>query len=222
MRKSVVIGVGALAATIAGTGVYGGIQFQTWWSQREAVSTNHVLTLAPKASKSVQERLSRIDIPKAFAKGNSSKVLKSVDGDTINIEVQGEQVGVRLKGIDTPETKARQSAVHCYGPEASTYTAGKVPPGTWVTLVSDFSKGEVDEYGRLVAHIQLRDGTYLNEHILVNGYARVSLFKNVRHMNAERYQSAENDAFSHGRGMWASRSSGGCSYQPGVSFTKQQ
>ncbi|MFM7045831.1 MAG: thermonuclease family protein, partial [Ilumatobacteraceae bacterium] len=50
-------------------------------------------------------------------------VVGVVDGDTIDVDVDGRRERVRLIGIDTPETLKPDTPVECYGPEATARAA---------------------------------------------------------------------------------------------------
>ena len=77
----------------------------------------------------------------------SYTVTNVVDGDTIDVSVNGEVKRLRLIGVDTPETKDPRKAVKCFGKEASTFTTTTLLNQT-VTLESDDSQGDLDKYGR--------------------------------------------------------------------------
>jgi micrococcal nuclease len=49
-------------------------------------------------------------------------VTRVVDGDTIHVSLSGQDVTVRLIGIDTPETVAPGQPIECFGPESSRFT----------------------------------------------------------------------------------------------------
>jgi hypothetical protein len=57
------------------------------------------------------------------SKTTAFKVLRTIDGDTIEIEQDGKPVKVRLIGVDTPETVYPSKPVEAYGKEASWFTA---------------------------------------------------------------------------------------------------
>ncbi|MFN5604060.1 MAG: thermonuclease family protein, partial [Actinomycetes bacterium] len=78
-------------------------------------------------------------------------VERVVDGDTIDVTIDGRGDTVRLIGIDTPETKKPDTPVECYGPEASARLAELLPPGTPVRLERDIDSR--DKFGRLLAYV---------------------------------------------------------------------
>src|SRR5687767_6587423 len=72
---------------------------------------------------------------------NTQKVVRVIDGDTIELE-NGQKV--RYIGIDTPETKKPRTPVQCFGQEA--YQKNKeLIEGREVLLEKDVS--ETDRYG---------------------------------------------------------------------------
>jgi micrococcal nuclease len=124
-----------------------------------------VIVLGTVASCSSARRPSATTSPD----GTNAAVVKVVDGDTIVVRVGGVEETVRLLGIDTPETKAPNEPVQCYGPEASAFTTRLLPKGTPVRLERDVEPR--DQYGRLLAYVSLADGTSLNLELARQGYA---------------------------------------------------
>lgn len=66
--------------------------------------------------------------------GSHGTVIRVVDGDTVDLEIAGEQTRVRLLNIDTPETVDPDKAVECMGPEATDYLKRLLKPGEKVDL----------------------------------------------------------------------------------------
>nr|MBO2479888.1 nuclease [Bacillota bacterium] len=129
------------------------------------------------------------------AAGDWYIVERVVDGDTF-VLTNGERV--RMIGVDTPETVKPGTEPEMYGQEASEYTK-KMLEGKRVRLEWDVA--ERDRYGRLLAYVYLEDGTFFNEHLLLEGYARVmTVPPNVKY--AERFLAAERSAREAGRGLW--------------------
>jgi len=134
--------------------------------------------------------------------GQPARVIHVVDGDTIDVDINGTIQRVRLIGIDTPEI---HGDVQCFGPEAAAYTTARLL-GQTVGLEKDVS--ETDKYGRLLRYVWLGD-ELLNETLVREGYASVSTYPpDVKY--AERFLAAQQEAQSAGRGLW-----GGCSKVPG-------
>ena len=76
-------------------------------------------------------------------------VVRVIDGDTVDVDLDGARERVRLIGVDTPESVARDRPIQCYGVEASDRTKELLPEGTAVRLERD--EVSRDQYGRLLA-----------------------------------------------------------------------
>lgn len=104
-------------------------------------------------------------------------VERIVDGDTIDVVIDGRTDRVRLTGIDTPEVARLASASRpatdgeCFGDEATRFTSGLLPAGTPVRLERDIVAR--DDYGRLLAYVyRAADGIFVNYEIVRQGYAQ--------------------------------------------------
>ena len=100
-----------------------------------------------------------------------------VDGDTVDVVVDGVEERVRLIGIDTPEIAHAASGsrpeqvAECFGDEAKTYTESLLAVGTPVRLERDVVAR--DDYGRLLAYVyRASDGVLVNYEIIRHGYAQ--------------------------------------------------
>ena len=124
-----------------------------------------------------------------------------VDGDTIDIEIGGNDERVRLIGIDTPETHTDTGVPECYGPDAFAFTRSLLPVGTEVRLVRDVVGR--DDYDRLLAYVFRRDDDlFVNEAIIAGGYARpLSIDPNTAHR--DRFVAAATAAEASDLGLWA-------------------
>jgi micrococcal nuclease len=127
-------------------------------------------------------------------------VVRVVDGDTVVVAVDGTEESVRLIGIDTPESVARDRPDECFGAEAAQRLAELLPPGTVVRLTRDVEPRDV--YDRLLAYVQREpDGLFVNAAQVGDGYAVAKDYPpNTTHRaDLER---AERAARSTGRGLW--------------------
>jgi micrococcal nuclease len=95
-----------------------------------------------------------------FAQRSSVDVVDVIDGDTFVADVDGEQVQVRLIGIDTPE------AGECWADEATNMLRGLL--GQRVELAIDQS--DRDQYGRLLRYVDAA-GTDVNAEMVRLGGA---------------------------------------------------
>lgn len=128
-------------------------------------------------------------------------VVDVIDGDTIDVRIGYDRHRVRLLGIDTPETKDPRKPVQCFGPEASTFTAGLLPKGTIVRLEYDLERR--DAFNRLLAYVwRASDGAFINRELIAQGYADVLVIApNTAH--ADELRQAMLDAKGAPRGLWA-------------------
>ena len=164
----------------------------------------------------IGEQFRELGGSKASAKSGDRipcKVVKVYDGDTFKCRLEsGEEVKVRLIGIDTPESRRNRKAyrdaersgksveeIVRLGKKATEFTRSLIPPGTVVYLETDVQLH--DRYGRLLAYVYLPDGRMLNEVLVEEGYATVYTFPpNVKY--AERFVELQRKAMREGRGLW--------------------
>ncbi len=130
-------------------------------------------------------------------------VKEITDGDTIVLN-NGQKV--RYIGIDTPEVRKTGDKSTCYGAEAKAKNADLVS-GKTILLKKDVS--EVDRYGRLLRFVYLYDpvaskeGTFVNDYLIRQGYARLATFP-PDIAKVEELRAAETEARNNNRGLWAS------------------
>lgn len=135
--------------------------------------------------------------------GRQFAVVKVVDGDALDIDIPDgnyNHTRIRLWGIDTPETKDPRTGPMYFGKEASDF-ATKRAFGKQVTIYLEKGKNPRDKYHRLLAYIQLPDGTFLNEVLLSEGYAYADL--RFKHGLYNKYKQLESVARSQKKGLWA-------------------
>lgn len=122
-------------------------------------------------------------------------VQRVVDGDTVELST-GEKV--RLIGVDTPETVKPNTPVQPYGKEASEFSK-QLLTGQKVKLKFDVEP--YDKYKRLLAYMYLQDGTFVNEKLVRDGYARImTIPPNVAY--ADLFLEAEREARENNKGLW--------------------
>jgi micrococcal nuclease len=125
-------------------------------------------------------------------------VSRVVDGDTIEVELDGVAEDVRYIGVDTPETVKPESPVECFGPRASRFNHRQVE-GRQVRMV--FGVERRDVYGRLLAYVYF-DRRFVNAELLRRGFARtLTIAPNDRF--ADRFKRLEIAAARAGRGLWS-------------------
>jgi len=131
------------------------------------------------------------------------RVIKVIDGDTIDVEYRGVTTRVRLIGVDTPESVDPRTRVECFGKE-SAVRASELMLNKEIALEQDPSQGERDRYGRLLAYIFLQDGTNVNKLLIEEGYAHEYTY-NKSYKYQQEFKAAEEKARLEKRGLWAEK-----------------
>lgn len=133
--------------------------------------------------------------PTLLATGTVDRV---VDGDTLVIN--GGKV--RVRGLDTPETKKPGTPVQCGGPEATAFAKRELL-GEPVRLVTD--PGDLlDRYGRTVAEVWLLNGHSYAEDAARAGMGKAYLYDRKHPAtNWQAIQAAQDAAQAAHLGMWA-------------------
>lgn len=127
-------------------------------------------------------------------KRQSAKVIRVIDGDTIQIE--GGRV-VRYIGIDSPELAISGKPDTCFSNEAKIKNKELVE-GKVVELLKDVS--ETDQYGRLLRYVYLNE-TMVNELLMREGYAVTDPFPpDIKYQ--EKFLTAEREAKADSLGIW--------------------
>jgi endonuclease YncB( thermonuclease family) len=125
--------------------------------------------------------------------GDLATVTWVIDGDTIEVELDGREVRVRYIGIDTPE---RDMPFY----EEATEANRQLVEGQSVLLVKDVS--ETDRFGRLLRYIYLQDGAFVNAQLVGDGYAQAVTFPPDVAF-ADHFRQLQEEARLAGRGLWA-------------------
>ncbi len=128
-------------------------------------------------------------------------VTRVVDGDTFDVNINGQTKRIRLIGVDTPETVDPRKPVQCFGKEASN-KAVELLLNKKVKLDADSTQGETDKYGRLLRYAIREDGLFYNKWIIENGYAHEYTY-NTPYKYQTEFKKAEQEAQSQKRGLWA-------------------
>ncbi|HSH31891.1 MAG TPA: thermonuclease family protein [Candidatus Saccharimonadales bacterium] len=128
------------------------------------------------------------------------RVVEVVDGDTIEVELNGQTDIVRLIGLDTPETKDPRKPVQCFG-KAATDKARELMAGGSVRLEADSSDSDRDKYKRLLRYAYLPDGTLVNAEMIKQGYAfAYTIFPFEK---LDEFRELERQARQQNLGLWA-------------------
>ena len=130
------------------------------------------------------------------------RVIRVVDGDTVEVERQGRSLTLRLIGIDTPETVHPTEPVQCFGPQASQF-ANRQLLGESVALEFDRSQGRIDYYGRTLAYVWTTAGrpVLFNKQAIQRGFGYEYTYDDVYAWQSE-FRRAESKAEQTDRGLW--------------------
>jgi micrococcal nuclease len=128
-----------------------------------------------------------------------ARVQRVVDGDTFIATVRNRRERVRIIGVDTPESVDPNRPDEPFGEEASAF-AKHYLDGATVRLAGDVEPR--DRYGRLLAYVWLRDGTFWNALLAAEGYAQqLTIPPNVTY--ADLFRRLVGEARRNDRGLWA-------------------
>ncbi len=134
-----------------------------------------------------------------------AKVIRVVDGDTLHVLVAGQDVDVRMIGINTPETVKPDSPIECFGPQSSDF-AKRSLEGQTVTLEFDATQGRTDQYGRTLAYVWIERPagarTLFNLRAVAGGYAYERQYGPTPYAWKSEFRAAQRAAQRAGAGLW--------------------
>lgn len=133
-------------------------------------------------------------------------VVRVVDGDTYYVNMDGQEVKVRLIGVDTPESVAPQSYTDATGKEntevgeyISEIMKDVIKEGD--TLLLEFDVDMYDKYDRVLAYAYFEDGEMVQDFLLSNGLAQtMTITPNVKY--SDHFADVQRVAVENGIGIW--------------------
>lgn len=129
---------------------------------------------------------------------SNATVTRVIDGDTLEVSMDGKTEDVRLLLIDTPETVHPNEPVQPFGPEASQFVKNTL---SGEEVYVQVGKEELDNYGRLLAYVFI-DGKTIQEKLLSKGLARTAYLYNDLTM-LDDFHKAQQPAKDSGIGVWS-------------------
>ncbi len=124
-------------------------------------------------------------------------VTRVIDGDTIEVDIDGTIYKVRYIGIDAPELDDERPEFCALAQEATRYNRQLVE-GKTVRLEKDIS--ETDRYGRLLRYVYV-DDTFVNAELVRQGLAWVKVYEpDTKYQDI--LEEAEAEAREHKIGIW--------------------
>lgn len=128
-------------------------------SARAAVSAVPVLALT----------FALVSVASSPAIAAEGQVLRVVDGDTVDLLIDGTEVRVRLLYIDAPENNRVTGKTACMGPESYEALRTLIPTGSAVEV--RFDSYRKDRYGRLLASLSDASGRDVAVELVRRGLA---------------------------------------------------
>lgn len=135
------------------------------------------------------------------------EVLRVIDGDTIEVSIDGEPVTVRMIGIDCPESVHPDESLNTeYGDTAAEFTKSLLEGKN---VILEYDEQLTDDYGRTLAYIYIegrQENSIAGNHtvqcdLLAEGYARaLKVEPNVKY--AETFRVVESRAKHDEVGFW--------------------
>jgi len=146
-------------------------------------------------------------------------VEKVVDGDTIDVNIDGKTTRLRLVGMDTPEVVDPRKPVQCFGKEASA-EGHKMLENQWVRLEYDAVSGTYDRYGRTLAYVfRASDGLFYNEFMIANGFAHEYTYESQHYKYQADFKAAQARAEEEQLGFWSPSTCSGNTTKPASTQT---
>ena len=188
-------------------------------SQPTPPKTEEKTTIAPTTTQTPTEELSPAQSQEQTKDVNSDKqevkVTRVIDGDTIEVSIEGKTEKVRLIGVDTPETVDPRKTVQCFGEKASKVTKDALINQT-VWLESDSTQGDRDKYSRLLRYVWTDDGTVDFGKVLISTGFAYEYTYNTPYKYQSSYKQAQSEAEQNKKGLWAD---GACPITPTITKT---
>lgn len=123
-----------------------------------------------------------------------------VDGDTIIVNLNGEEESIRLLLIDTPESVHPDEPTQPYGEESSEFAEEYFDDVDEVEL--EIGQEERGKYGRLLAHVFVDDENF-NKVMVEKGYARVAFVQEPNTKYIDEFNEAEEEAKEDNKKIWS-------------------
>jgi len=133
---------------------------------------------------------------------SSAKVIRVIDGDTVEVLVDSETHKIRIIGIDTPETVDPRKPVECFGLEAYEKAKELLKKDSIVYLEPDPSQGDKDRYSRLLRYIWIDEHSDFGRIMIEEGYAYEYTY-NLPYKYQSIYKKAQKESEEEKRGLWA-------------------
>ena len=132
------------------------------------------------------------------SRSETATVVRVIDGDTIEVDLDGSRYTVRYIGINTPDNNRPSRGVEFFGPEASARNRELVE-GKTVRMELDVSS--TDRFDRLLRYVYV-DDEMVNATLISEGFAVASAFPPDTKF-VDRFENIQIQAMENRRGAWA-------------------
>lgn len=140
----------------------------------------------------------------------TAKVIRVVDGDTVQVDLNGQKEKIRMILVDTPETVHPSKPVEFYGKEASNYTKKILKVGKEIYLTKDVT--DRDKYNRILRYIWLEPPISESDEEIINkcynaillkeGYAKLYTYPpDIKYVDL--FKKLEKEARENSMGLWS-------------------
>ena len=130
----------------------------------------------------------------------AARVVRVVDGDTIDVRVDDREESVRFLGVDAPERGRGGKPSEPLYREATAFVERALAGGA-ARLLADPLGDDRDRHDRILRYVVLPDGSTLNEALIREGLG--AAMTEWPYGRMEAFVEAERDARQSGRGMWS-------------------
>jgi len=130
-----------------------------------------------------------------------AEVLYVIDGDTVDVSINGKKQRVRLLGIDAPEMGFENKKEMCFAKESRNKLVQLIDRKT-VNIASDSTQQDRDVYNRILRYIYLPDGTFVNTQMIEEGYAYEYTYKELPYRYRQEFQESQRNAQALRVGLW--------------------
>jgi len=128
-----------------------------------------------------------------------NKVVKVIDGDTLEVYQNNKIEKIRMIGLNTPETVDPRRGLECFGIEASARLKNLLE-GKIVKLEEDETQGNLDKFGRSLRYV-LIDNVNINQKMIEEGYGFEYTYKKPYKYQKE-FKRSQEIAKENNIGLW--------------------
>lgn len=135
-----------------------------------------------------------------FTSTPNVSLIKVIDGDTIEVNINGINEKVRLIGLDTPEMSDSRESIRCFAVEAKNKTQSLIAYQN-IKLEKDPTQNNRDKYNRLLRYVILKDGRNLAKVIIEQGYGYEYTYR-IPYVYQKEFKEAQKKAEKNKVGLW--------------------